>query len=376
MHVASLEPEGAKQVSTYRCTLSHRGDEGSFCHFQKERNTMPTTETTPATTLLHLVTGYWGTQAISVAAKLGLPDLLKGGPRTSEELARSTGTHAPSLYRLLRALSNIGVFEEDETGCFGLTPLGQCLVSNAPDSMRARAIVSGQEWYRAWEDLLYSIQTGQTAFDHVFGVPYFNYLAHNATAATIFNQTMTASSAQVAAAVGAAYDFSWAKTIVDVGGGHGSLLVSILKANPHARGILFETPQVSEGAKTHLVAAGLAERCEVVAGDFFEAVPGGGDVYLLSFILHDWDDEPSIAILKSCQRAMAPDGRLLLIEQVIPHANEPSFSKLYDLHMLVMHGGRERTEAEYRILLQAAGFRLRSIIATSSPRSIIEAVQA
>lgn len=337
---------------------------------------MRTNETTPATTLLHMVTGHWVTQAIYVAAKLGIADLLKGGPRTSEELAMSTGTHAPSLYRLLRALANIGVFEEDETGCFGLTSIGQCLASNAPDSMRARAMVSGEEWYHVWGDLLYSVQTGQTAFDHVLGVPFFQYLAHNDATAAIFNKTMTASSAQVAAAVVAAYDFSWAKTIVDVGGGHGSLIASILNANPQARGILFETPEVTDGATTHLVAAGLAERCDVVAGDFFEAVPSGGDVYLLSFILHDWDDERSIAILKNCQRAMAPDGRLLLIEQVIPHANEPSFSKMYDLHMLVLMGGRERTEAEYRMLLHAAGFRLTTIIPTQSPRSIIEGVHA
>jgi SAM-dependent methyltransferase len=344
-------------------------------HIEKERNDMTTNDTAPAS-LLHMLTGYWITQVISVAAKLGIADLLERGSRTSAELARSTGTHAPSLYRLLRALAHLGVFEEDETGYFSLTPIGECLVSSTPGSMRARAISGGQEWYRAWEDLLYSVQTGEPAFDHVFGVPFFQYLVQNAAAATLFNETMAGSAAQAAAAIRAAYDFSWAKTIVDVGGGNGTLIASILNANPQARGILLDTPQVTDSARTRLLAAGLAGRCDVVAGDFFEAVPSGGDVYLLSFILHDWDDERSIAILKSCQRAMAPDGRLLLIEQVIPHANEPSFSKMYDLHMLVLMGGRERTEDEYRMLLHAAGFRLRTIIATQSPRSIIEGVHA
>jgi hypothetical protein len=327
--------------------------------------------------LLDMLTGYWRTQIIYVAAKLGIADLLEGGPRMSDELAVSTGTHAPSLYRLLRALANIGVFGEDENGRFGLTPIGRCLVSSTPGSMHARAIASGEEWYRAWGDLLYSVKVGETAFDRVFEVSFFQYLAQNTAAAAIFNEIMTASAGQAAAATIAAYDFSWAKMIVDIGGGHGVLLASILNANPHAHGILFDTPQVTEGAVTHLVAAGLIERCEVVAGDFFEAVPNGGDVYLFSWIIHNWDDERSIAILKNCHRAMPTGARLLLIEQVIPPANEPSLSKLYDLHMLVLFGSRERTEDQYRALFDAAGFRLTTIIplALVPRRSIIEGVR-
>ncbi len=335
-----------------------------------------TTNNTAPTTLLQMLTGYWITQVIYVAAKLGIADLLERGPRTSDELAMSTGTHAPSLYRLLRALANLEVLEEDETGYFRLTPIGQYLVSSTPGSQRARAIMSGEEMYRAWGDLLYSVQTGETAFDHVFGVPFFQYLAQNDAAATIFNQIMAGS--QAAAAIIAAYDFSWAKTIVDVGGGDGTLIASILNAYPQTRGILLDTPQVAESARTRLVEASLAERCDVVAGDFFEAVPSGGDVYLLSWIIHDWDDERSIAILKNCHRAMGPDGRLLLLEQVVPGPNEPSMSKLYDLHMLVLAsgGGRERTEAQYRTLLNTAGFRLTTIIPTQLPRSLIEGVHA
>jgi precorrin-6B methylase 2 len=343
---------------------------------EKERNDMTTNNTAPATLLHNMLTGNWITQVIYVAAKLGIADLLERGPRTSDELAISTGTHAPSLYRLLRALANLEVLEEDETGSFRLTPLGQYLVSSTPGSMRARAIMSGEEWYRAWGDLLYSVQTGETAFDHAFGVPFFQYLAHNDAAATVFHKIMARSAAQVAAAILATYDFSWAKTIVDVGGGDGTLMVSILKAHPQTRGILLDRPQVIESARTRLVEASLAERCDVVAGDFFEAVPSGGDVYLLSQIIHDWDDEHSIALLKNCHRAMPLGGRLLLLEQVVPGANEASMSKLYDLHMLVLVGGRERTEAQYRTLLNTAGFRLRTIIPTQLPRSLIEGVHA
>lgn len=342
---------------------------------EKERDDMTTNDTAPAV-LLQMLTGSWTTQIIYVAAKLGIADLLEQDPRTSDELAMSTGTHAPSLYRLLRVLAHLGVFEEDETGSFRLTPIGQCLVSSTPGSLRARAIIGGEEWYHAWGDLLYSVQTGETAFNHVFGMPFFQYLAQNDAHATLFNETMAGSAAQAAAAVIAAYDFSWARTIIDVGGGDSTLIASILNANPQARGILFDRPQVIESARTRLVAAGLAGRCDAVAGNFFEAVPSGGDVYLLSWIIHDWKDEHSIALLKNCYRAMAPGSRLLLFEQVVPGANERSLSKLYDLHMLVLIGGCERTEDQYRTLLDTAGFRLTRIIPTQSPRSLIEGVHA
>ncbi|MBV8821706.1 MAG: hypothetical protein JO123_02820 [Ktedonobacteraceae bacterium] len=337
---------------------------------------MDTDDTAPAT-LSEMLRGYWITQIIYVVAKLGIADLLEGGPRMSDELAISTGTHAPSLYRLLRALATIGVFEQDEKGSFSLTAISRCLVSNIPGSMRARAIANGEEWYRAWGDLLYSVKTGQKAFDYVFGMPFFQYLAQNTPASEIFNETMTGSSEQGAAAIIAAYDFSWAKTIVDVGGGHGALIASILNANPHAHGILFDVPQVTEGARAHLVAAGLAERCEVVGGDFFQAVPSGGDIYLLSWIIHDWDDERSVTILKNCYQAMASGARLLLIERVVPHDNEPSLSKLYDLHMLVLLGSRERTKPQYQALLDAAGFKLTTIIPIPqvSERSLIEGMR-
>jgi ubiquinone/menaquinone biosynthesis C-methylase UbiE len=332
---------------------------------------------TARATLMQMLTGYWNTQILYVAAKLGIADFLEHGPKTSDELAISTGTHAPSLYRLLRALANLKVFEEDEAGGFSLTPLGQCLVSSTPGSMRARAIFGGEELYSAWGDLLYSIQTGDSAFGHVFKMPFFQYLAENEETATNFNKTMAGSAVQAADAIITTYDFSWAKTIVDVGGGDGTLIASILNAHPQARGILLDTQQVAESARKRLVAAGLSERCEVVVGDFFEAVPDGGDIYLLSWIIHDWNDERSLTILKSCHRAMQPGGKLLLLEEIVPSVNETSMSKPYDLHMLVLTGeGRERTEAEYRMLLDKAGFRMTTIIPTTLPRSLIEGTHA
>jgi ubiquinone/menaquinone biosynthesis C-methylase UbiE len=323
--------------------------------------------------LMQMLTGYWTTQILYVAAKLGIADLLEHGPKTSAELAIATGSHAPSLYRLLRALANMRVFEEDEHGSFRLTPLGHCLVSSTPGSMRARAIIGGEELYRAWGDLLYSIQTGDSAIGHVFEMPFFQYLAQNEDASANFNTMMAGSAVQAAAAMIAAYDFSWARTIVDIGGGDGTLMAAILNAHPQARGILLDSPQVANSARKRLAAAGLSERCEVVVGDFFEAVPGGGDIYLLSWIIHDWDDERSVTILKNCHRAMQPGGKLLILEEIVPGVNETSMSKLYDLHMLVLLGvGRERTEAEYRKLLDEAGFSMSAIIPTTLPRSLIE----
>jgi len=326
--------------------------------------------------LMQMLTGYWTTQVIYVAAKLGIADLLEHGPKTSDELAISTGTHAPSLYRLLRALANINVFEEDETGYFSLTSIGQCLVSNTPGSMRARAIIGGEEWYSAWGDLLYSIQTGDSAFGHVFEIPFFQHLSQNEDTATNFNKTMAGSAVQAATAIIDAYDFSRAKTIVDVGGGDGTLIASILNAHPQAHGILLDTAHVAVSARKRLFEAGLAERCDVVVGDFFETMPREGDIYLLSWIIHDWDDEHSIMILKNCHRAMKPGGKLLLLEEIVPGVDETSMSKLYDLHMLVLTdgGGRERTEDEYRTLLDTAGFRMTTIIPTTLPRSLIEGI--
>jgi hypothetical protein len=324
--------------------------------------------------LQEMTNGYWATQIIYVAAKLGIADLLSSGPLGIQALAESTETHAPSLYRLMRALAGVGVVRENEEGDYETTPLGRCLVRGSPGALRARSILNGEEWYAAWGGLLQSVRTGETAFDHIVGKPFFEHLAANPKSAAVFNEAMASSTEGAARAVANAYDFSPFRTIVDVGGGTGAFLAGILHANPQARGVLFDQPNVVATAGGLLTSAGVADRCNVVGGDFFEAVPGGGDVYMLSWIIHDWDDDRSVAILKNCRRAMAHDARLLVIEQVIPPGNEASLSKLYDLHMLVLSGGRERREDEYRDLLAASDLQLARIIPTDVPRSVIEAL--
>jgi O-methyltransferase domain/Dimerisation domain len=335
----------------------------------------PSLHIPPPAALMQMATGYWVSQAVYVVAKLGIADLLQAGPKSLEELAQATGADRAALSRLLRALVSLGVFTEKEQGCFAQTPLSACLQTSVPGSLRAMVTLLNEEEYRAWGEVLHSVKTGGPAFDHVFGMGLFPYLEQHPETAAVFNAAMTDYTSQVAAAVVQAYDFSGFRTIVDVGGRHGTLLTSVLKAYSSLRGVLFDTAAVSAGAKQHIDAAGLSARCEVVAGDFFEAVPSGGDAYLLSQILHDWEDERSITILKNCHRAMAERGKLLVIETVIAPGSEPSFGKLFDLHMMVVTGGRERTEAEYRALFARAGFQLTRVIPTQSVASVVEAVR-
>jgi hypothetical protein len=324
--------------------------------------------------LQRMMTGYWVSKALNVAAELGVADLLRDGPRISDELAAACGAHPPTLYRLLRALASVGVFAEGEGRRFALTPLAELLRSDVPGSMRALARMYGSEQYRAWGDLLDGVRTGEPAFDRVFGASFFDYLAGSPGSGAIFNEAMTGWTAQVADAVVAAYEFAGTRTVLDVGGGHGLLLATILQVYPAMHGVLFERPDVIVGGLPLLEAAGVADRCGVVGGDFFASVPDGGDVYILAQILHDWDDERCRVILGNCRRAMGPDGKLLVVEQVLPPANEAAFAKWLDLHMLVLLAGRERTEAEYRVLLAAAGFALTKVIPTRSGASIVEGV--
>ncbi len=338
-----------------------------------EHNPPSNADVPPPVAMLQMISGFWISRAIYVAAKLGIADHLRDGHRTFDELAAATGTHAPSLYRVLRALASVGVFTEDEKRRFALTPLAETLRTDVPDSLRAFATVElGEEHYPAWGELLHSVKTGEIAFDRAFGMPVWNFFEQNPENAKTFNDAMTGFTLAVNDTVLSSYDFSSIGKIVDVGGGHGSLIASILKANPKMTGVLFDAPPVIEGARHRIRDEGIAERCEAVAGDFFESVPSGGDAYIVKWIIHDWDDERSVSILRNCHRAMAENGRLLLVEAVVPHGSEPHFSKYMDLNMLVMTGGRERTEDEYRALLKASGFRLTRIIPTESPMSIIE----
>ena len=332
--------------------------------------------TPPPVVLLRMMTGYWQAKALAVAAELGLADLLRVGPRTAASLAEICDDDADSLHRLLRALASVGVFVQTESGSFALTPMADLLRSDRPGSMRALARMYGSEQYEAWGGLLESVRDGAPAFDHAFGASYFAYLAAHPDASSIFNDAMTGWTAQLSDAVAAAYDFSGSGLVVDVGGGTGLLLATILQAAPALRGTLFELSHVAEQADAYLRATPIGDRCTVVAGDFFDAVPGGGSFYALAQILHDWDDGQCAKILRNCREAMLPGAKLLIIEQVIPPRNEPSLGKWLDLHMLVLLGGRERTEAEYASLLSAADLKLDRLIPTAAGASILEATAA
>ncbi|MDQ3650224.1 MAG: acetylserotonin O-methyltransferase [Acidobacteriota bacterium] len=331
----------------------------------------------PEAFLTNLAFGAMMTQALYVAAKLGIADLLKDKPRSITELAAATGTHEGALYRVLRSLAGVGVFAETDPKVFSLTQYAEPLRSDAPSSMRNGAIFMGEEWHwRVWSDMLYSVRTGKPAWGHVHGAEVFDYFEANREQAEIFNGAMTDMSVGTAPVVVEAYDFSSFKTIADIAGGHGYLLAQILKATPNLDGILFDMPQVIEGAGALFEKEGVTNRVEKVAGSFFESVPSGADAYIMKHIIHDWDDERCVRILSNIHAAMSDDGKVLIAETVVPAGDAPHYSKLLDLEMLVSPGGAERTEAEYRALLAAAGFTLTRIIPTKSPFSIIEAVKA
>lgn len=330
----------------------------------------------PTQILQRMIVGSWITQAIYVAAQLGIADLLKDGSKSNDELAITTGVDARSLYRLLRALASVGIFAEGSSGYFELTPLAECLQSNRTNSLRAYAIKSGQAWeWQPWGYLLESVKTGKPVFKNIFGMEIFDYLANDASAAKLYNQAISDFSEKQDVAITSGYNFSLIRNLVEVAGGRGTLIASILKANLTMQGILFDLPHVVADAKPLIVTLELQDRCQLVGGNFFESVPAGGDAYLLRYIIHDWDDERAIAILKNCYQAMQSNGRLLLVEMVIPQGNEPFYGKLLDLQMLLNYGGRERTEAEYQVLLETAGFSLTKIYPVAPPVSMIEAIR-
>jgi hypothetical protein len=321
-----------------------------------------------------MATGYWVSQAIYVAAKLGIADLLKDGPQSCVALATATGADTASLFRLMRALASVGVFSHVRRDCFALSRLAESLQTDTPGSLKKMVMTIGEIHYQACGNLLHSIQTGSPAFNNVFGTSLFDYLQHNADAADTFNQGMTNLSSMLAYAVLMAYDFTGVSSIVDIGGGEGTLLRKILELNPEMRGTVLDMPATIETTTQDLDDKTCVGRCSYVAGDFFDSVPEGADAYLLCGVIHDWDDDQAVTILGNCRRAMAKNGRVLLVDMVVPENDATCFGKLLDLNMLVMNGGRERTKAEFRALLDAADYKLTRIVPTMAPQSVIEAV--
>jgi hypothetical protein len=322
--------------------------------------------------IVEMLMAQFVSRLIYLTAALKLPDYLAEGPKTAEELAQLTSTHAPALYRVMRTLCSLGVFAEDESHRFALRPLGEVLKSGTP-SHAAALILGGDLVARSLDNLLYSVQTGKTGFQNSFGVPLFDWLSSHPAEASLFNETMVGFHGMEPPAVASAYDFSVFKTIADVGGSTGNLLTTILGKHPAPRGILFDLPHVVRDAPALIGQRGLTDRIQIEAGSFFERVPAGADAYILSHVIHDWNEEQCLTILGHCRRAMNAAGRLLLVEMVLPPGDTPHPGKMLDMAMLTVPGGEERTEAQYAALLDKAGFRLTRVVPTPSLTSIVEA---
>jgi hypothetical protein len=323
----------------------------------------------------HMIVGAWITQGIYAAAELGLADALAGGPRSVEELSRSSGADPDALHRLLRALASVGIFAEDGERRYALTPLAEPLRSDVPGSQRWLAMMAGAEFYRTWGELLSSVRTGQPGFDQAYGEPFFQYMTGWPERGRLYDRAMSSVHGAETAPLLDAYDFSQFRRVADLGGGNGSQLASILKRHPGLEGVLFDIPPVAQNAWEVLREAGLSKRARVLAGDFFSSVPEGCDLYVLRHVLHDWEDEQALAILRNCRAAARPEARLLIVETLIPEGNGLCFGKWLDLMMLLV-GGRERTEAQYRKLLETAGFTDIRVTPTAHEVSAIEAAPA
>jgi hypothetical protein len=337
-------------------------------------------ELPPQAALYHLATGHYLSQALCLAAKLGIADLLNDGPRPAKDLAEATGTHAPSLNRVMRLLASAGVFEGQENGAFALTALGACLQEGVPGSARAMVMLfAGERIHNAWQELEYCVRTGEPVFRKRGLDDPFTDPARSPEENATFDAAMADLTRRTAVAVAAAYDFAPLRTVVDVGGGNGALLIGILQAHPHLHGMVFDQPHAAERAHKQIAASGLAARCEAVGGDFFKDVPAGADAYLLKHVIHDWNDDRAVTILKNCRRAMGENSKLLIVEGVYPLRIDQSFASrravTSDVNMLVNTGGRQRSEAEFRALYDAAGFTLRRIVPTQSEVKVIEGVR-
>lgn len=332
----------------------------------------------PDAQLMQLGMGMFVSQAIFVAAKLGIPDLLASGPRTTEELAIATHTHERSLFRMLRALASVGAFTEIGPRMFSNTAMTELLMTNHPNSMRDMVLWMNEEPHWAiYSRLIDSVRTGEPIWADVHGEPVFPYLFEtNKELGNTFNRAMTSFSQVTIPAILDAYDFSSAATIADIAGGFGHLLAAILKTYPNAQGVLFEAPQVLPGAPSMMERHGVSERVSLVAGDFLQEIPVAADIYVIKHIIHDWYDDTNAKILGNIRASMPDDAKVLIIDAVVPDGNTPHFSKILDLEMLISPGGVERTAAEFEDLITASGFRMTRIIPTHSPVSIVEAVKA
>jgi hypothetical protein len=329
----------------------------------------------PHVRLVEMGTAGFIAMIVHAAAKFGIADQLDGEARTADALAQATGTHPPSLYRLLRTLAGMGILTEGPAHTFSLTPMGEALKSGAPGAARETILTfAGPAIWDGIKEFPYSVQTGKTGTEKVFGIPTFDWFAQHPQEASWFSQAMIGMHGGEPPAVAAAYDFPQAGTLVDIGGATGFMLTTILARHTGLRGVLFDMPHVEKDARDLIRSRGLGERITIDTGNFFERVPKGGDLYLLSHIIHDWREDQCLTLLGHVRKAMNPGGRLLLIEMVLPPGDAMHPGKILDMMMLVGTGGQERTEEEYRTLLAKAGFRLQRVVPTQSPVSVIEAV--
>lgn len=328
----------------------------------------------PKMVISQMIFGFATAKAVHVAAKLNIADLIKAhGPMTCAELAKECDADKDALYRVLRALASVGIFAEDQNGKFALTPIAECLEDDHPDTMKAMAIVTGNVFYQAYGEFLYSVKTGKPGFAKAVGMSPFEYLGKNPEEGKLFDRMMTEFHGKETEPMVNNYDFSVFKTVVDVGGGNGSVIAAVLNKYPTVSGRLFDLPEVINRSRENIESWGLSKRCQVDEGSFFEAVSKGGDAYILRHIIHDWSDEDSLTILSNCRKAMNPGGKILVAEAVIPKGNDPHPYKWLDLTMLLI-GGKERTKEQFENLFSKAGLKLTRIIPVDGEISLVEGV--
>jgi O-methyltransferase domain len=329
----------------------------------------------PHVQLIQMGTASWVSAMVAAAAQTGIADQLSAGPQSAAQLAGKMRLHAPTLHRFMRTLAGLGILTERDGQRFALTPLGEALETGAPGSARATLMsFCGPSLSRAWEQMIYSLETGKSGFTEARGMPFFEFLAKNPEQASLFSEAMVGFNGTEALAVARAYEFSGFESIVDVGGATGNMLAEILSHHAGPRGILFDRPHVVVDAPALLKARGVDDRVTIQAGDFFESVPAGADAYVMSHIVHDWNEDQCATILGHSRRAIKPDGRLLIVEMVLPDGDTPHLGKVMDMVMLVFPGGQERTEAEFASLLGKSGFKLNRVVPTASAVSVLEAI--